>query len=168
MSDPVSLATLDVLSKMATPALYTDANLYLVVICRQVNLSLEHGNCDASCFAYEWLAMVAGARFGDYRAVYSFGRLGYDLVEQCGLKRFQARTYLIFGGLIIPWTRHVKSGRDLLRRSFEAENKIGDLTYAAYSCDQLNTNMLAAGIRSSRRSVNSRMGSSLRGRCGLA
>jgi PAS domain S-box-containing protein len=145
MTDPVSLATLDVLSKIATPALYTDANLYLVVICRQVNLSLEHGNCDASCFAYEWLAMVAGARFGDYRTAYSFGRLGYDLVEQCGLKRFQARTYLIFGGLIIPWTRHVKSGRDLLRRSFEAANRIGDLTYAAYSCEQLNTNMLAVG-----------------------
>src|SRR6267143_529782 len=145
MSDPASLATLDVLSKMATPALYTDANLYLLVICRQVNLSLEDGNCDASCFAYEWLAMVAGARFGDYTAAYSFGRLGYDLVEQRGLKRFQARTYLIFGGLIIPWTRHVKSGRDLLRRSFEAANRIGDLTYAAYSCDQLNTNMLAAG-----------------------
>jgi hypothetical protein len=61
------------------------------------------------------------------------------------LKQLQARTYLIFGGLIIPWTRHVKSGRDLLRRSFEAANQIGDLTYAAYSCDQLNTNMLAAG-----------------------
>src|SRR6267142_3840877 len=102
-------------------------------------------NCNSSCFAYEWLAMVAGARFGDYRAAYSFGRLGYDLVEQRGLKRFQARTSLIFGGLIIPWTRHVKSGRDLLRRSFEAANQIGDLTYAAYSCDQLNTNMLAAG-----------------------
>jgi hypothetical protein len=110
-----------------------------------VNLSLEYGNCDASCFAYEWLAMVAGARFGDYTAAYSFGRLGYDLVEQRGLKRFQARTYVIFGGLIIPWTRHVKSGRDLLRRSFAAANESGDLTYAAYSCDQLNTNMLAAG-----------------------
>jgi predicted ATPase len=117
MSYPVALATLDVLSKMTTPALYTDANLYLLVVCRQVTLSLAHGNCDASCFAYEWLAMVAGARFGDYRAAYSFGRLGYDLVEQRGMKRFQARTYMIFGNLIIPWTRHVKSGRDLLRRS---------------------------------------------------
>ncbi len=52
---------------------------------------------------------------------------------------------MIFGGLIIPWTRHVKSGRDLLRRSFEAANRTGDLTYAAYSCEQLNTNLLAAG-----------------------
>ena len=32
-----------------------------------VNLSLEHGNCDASCFAYVWLGMIAGPRFGDYR-----------------------------------------------------------------------------------------------------
>src|SRR5258705_11300463 len=88
--------------------------------------------------------MVAGARFGDYQSAYRFGRLGYDLVEQRGLKRFQARTYLIFAGLIIPWTKHVTVGRDLLRRSFEVANRIGDLTYAAYSCDQLNTNMLAA------------------------
>jgi len=36
--------------------------------------------------------MVAGARFGDYKAAYSFGRLGYDLVEQRGLERFRART----------------------------------------------------------------------------
>ena len=52
MSDPASLATMDVLTKLAPPALYTDANLLLLVTCRAVNLSLERGNCDASCFAY--------------------------------------------------------------------------------------------------------------------
>ena len=45
MSDPASLATLDVLTKLALPALYTDANLVCLVICRVVNLSLEGGNC---------------------------------------------------------------------------------------------------------------------------
>ena len=34
MSDPASLATLDVLTKFAPPALYTDANLLSLVICR--------------------------------------------------------------------------------------------------------------------------------------
>ena len=52
MSDPASLATLDVLTKIVAPALYTDANLLSLVICRAVNLSLERGNCDGSCFAY--------------------------------------------------------------------------------------------------------------------
>ncbi|HZE69513.1 MAG TPA: ATP-binding protein, partial [Pyrinomonadaceae bacterium] len=44
-----------------------------------------------------------------------------------------------------PWTRHVRAGRDLVRRAFEAANKIGDLTFAAYCCTHLNTNLLAAG-----------------------
>jgi PAS domain S-box-containing protein len=50
-----------------------------------------------------------------------------------------------FGNLVIPWTRHVRSGRDLVRRAFDAANSIGDLTFAAYSCNNLNTNLLAAG-----------------------
>ena len=35
--------------------------------------------------------------------------------------------------------------RELQRRCFDAANRIGDLTYAAYSCNVLNTNLLAAG-----------------------
>jgi PAS domain S-box-containing protein len=89
--------------------------------------------------------MLGGARFGDYRAVYRFGQLGYDLVEGRGLTRFQARTYMAFGNLVMPWTRHVRAGRDLVRRAFEAANKNGDLPYAAYCGNQLNTNLLMAG-----------------------
>jgi PAS domain S-box-containing protein len=147
MSDPTSLATLDVLTKLTAPAWYTDANLLSLVICRAVNLSVEGGNCDASCFAYVTLGLLAGPHFGDYHAGFRFGRLGYDLVEQRGLKRYQARTYMNFGNVVLPWTRHVRAGRDLVRRAFEAAIKIGDLTYAAYCCHHVNTNLLAAGDR---------------------
>src|SRR6266853_1752847 len=37
------------------------------------------------------------------------------------------------------------AGRHLLRRAFEAANRTGDLTFAAYSCQGLNRNLLAAG-----------------------
>ena len=145
MSDEASLATLNVLTKLAAPAWYTDANLASLAICRVVNLSLEGGNCDGSCYAYVVLGLIAGARFGDYQAGFRFGRLGYDLVEQRGLKRFQARTHLIFGSAVMPWTRPIRSGRDLIRGAFEAANKIGDRTFAGYCCNHLNTHLLAAG-----------------------
>ncbi|MGO7761990.1 AAA family ATPase [Rhizobium ruizarguesonis] len=145
MNDADALATLDVLTEAVTPALFTDDNLVSLVICRMVNLSLEHGNSDGSCFAYVWLGMIAGPLFGNYGAGFRFGQLGHDLVEKCGLQRFQARTYMSFGNLVMPWTKHVKTGRDLVRRAFDAANKIGDLTFAAYSCNELNTNLLAAG-----------------------
>src|SRR5713101_2413766 len=97
MSDPASLATLDVLAKIVPPAFYTDFNLHALVTCRAINLSFEHGYSDGSCPHFEWLGAVAGACFGDYQAGFRFGQLGYDLVEKRGLKRFQARTYNNFG-----------------------------------------------------------------------
>jgi PAS domain S-box-containing protein len=145
MSDPASLATLDVLTKVMPPALFTNANLHSLITCMAVNLSLERGNSDGACVAYVYFAMIAGPRFGNYKAGSRFGRLGYDLVEKRGLKRFQARTYMVFGDNVTPWTRHVQARRDLVRRAFDAANEIGDLTYAAYSCNHLITNLLAAG-----------------------
>ena len=145
MSDPASLATLDVLTKVLPPALFTDANLLSLAICRAVNLSLERGNSDGSCVAYVWLGQVGGPHFGNYKAGFRFGRLGYELVEKRGLKRFQARTYMVFGSHVMPWTKHVRAGRDLIHRTFEVANRIGDLSFAAYSRINLNTNLLTAG-----------------------
>jgi PAS domain S-box-containing protein len=145
MNDPEICATLNVLTEVVTPALFTDSNFLSLVICRMVNLSLEHGNSDGSCFAYVWLGMILGPHFGDYQAGFRFGRLGYDLVEKRGLHRYQARAYMSFGNLVMPWTRHIQTGRALVRRAFDTANKTGDLTFAAYSCNNLNTNLLASG-----------------------
>src|SRR5262249_4742892 len=145
MTNGEALDALDVLAEVVTPALFCDERLSSLVICRMVNLSLEHGNSDASCFAYVWFAIIAGPRFGNYEAAFRFGQLGYDLVERRGLKRFQARTYMSFGDIVLPWRRHVRAGRDLIRRAFHAANEIGDLTFAGYCCDHLVKNMLAAG-----------------------
>ncbi|MCP3395066.1 AAA family ATPase [Bradyrhizobium sp. CCGB12] len=145
MSDPASLATMDVLTKLLPPALFTDMNLLSLTICRAVNLGLEWGHSDGSCVAYVQLGMVAGLQFGDYKSGFRFGELGYELVEQRGMTRFQAATYLIFGAHVVPWTRHFRAARDLLRRAFESAHRSGDLTYAAYSCSNLNGNLFQAG-----------------------
>jgi PAS domain S-box-containing protein len=143
--DPDVLDILEVLGEFMTPALFSDENLSSLVICRMVNLSLEHGNSDVSCFAYVWLAVIAGPRFDNYNAGLRFGQLGYDLVEKRGLKRFQARTYMSFGDIVFPWAKHVRAGRDLVRRAFDAASEIGDVTYAGFCRDHLIKNMLAAG-----------------------
>jgi PAS domain S-box-containing protein len=145
MSDLTSLGTLDVLTKVLPAALFTDANLMSLFVCRMVNLTLEHGISDGSSFAYVCLAMIAALNFGNYKDAFRFGRLGYELVEKRGLKRFRARTYMVFGSHVMPWTKGLRDGRELVRRAFEVANQIGDLCFAAYSCVNLNTNLLATG-----------------------
>jgi PAS domain S-box-containing protein len=143
--DPDVLDTLDVFTEIVTPSILFDEHLSTLVVCRLVTLSLEHGNSDAGAFAYVWLAMYAGARLGDYKDGFRFGQLGYDLVEKRGLTRYQARTWMSVGAMVLPWAQHVASGRELVRRAFDAAYRIGDLTFASYSWDQLITICLAVG-----------------------
>ena len=145
IADPAYLATVNVLIKVLPPAMQIDENLASLMICRAVSFSLEHGNCDGSCVAYEWLARIAGRKFGDYKAGFRFGQLGYELVERRGLKCFEASTYHCFAIFAVPWMKHVRASRDLLRRAFEAANRNGDLMYAAYTCNNLNSDLLFAG-----------------------
>jgi predicted ATPase len=144
-SAPEFVATLDILVRGLSPASFTDANLLSLLVCRMVNLGLEQGHTPASCTAYVWLGMVAGPYFGHYSARFRFGRLGYDLAQRRGLERFQSYVYLSFGALIIPWTKHLRTAQELLRRAFDAANAVGDLVTAVYCRCDLLENLLAAG-----------------------
>ena len=145
MTDTDVLDMLDVFTEIVTPALYYDENLSSLVVCRMVNLSLEYGNHDGSCFGYVWFGVIAGPRFNNYKDGFRFGQLGYDLVEKRGLTRYQARTYMSFGNFVVPWAKHVATGRELVRRAFDAAYRIGDLTFAAYSLAELIKNSLMVG-----------------------
>ena len=144
MQDPESLATLDVLTALGPPALYTDGNLYALTCCRAVNLSLERGNSDASPAHYASVGLMAGDRFGDCAAGYRLARMACDLTERHELKRFAGKTYSVFS-LVVPWTRPVRERIDPARRSFRLANEQGDPTYAAYACWNLTSSLLTAG-----------------------
>ena len=145
MTDPEWRATIDVLTKVVTPARFTDQNLYYLVIGRMVNLSLEHGNSDASCYAYAMVGAVLGSEFGDYGASSRFGKLGLDLVEQRGLDRFEVGVYIALAINIIPWTQPIRSGSSLIKRAFDAAERLGDRTFAGYSCAIRVFDLIAAG-----------------------
>jgi len=145
MTDPVAFATMDVLASLVTPALFTDQNLRCLVIGRMGNVSLEHGNCDTSPYAYTAVGTVLGPYLGNYKAGFRFGQLGLDLVEQPGMERLKARVYLAFGNLSKSSPRHVRIGRPLAQRVFETAQQVGDLTYAALSRNNLLTYLLASG-----------------------
>ncbi|XYH95612.1 AAA family ATPase [Sorangium sp. So ce1128] len=145
MTDPAARTTTDVLSRIRPSALFTDENLMCLVILHAVNLSLEHGNCDASTNAYVWFGMILGPYFGDYATALRFGQLAVNLVEKRGLDGYKARVYDMFGTFIVPWARPIRSAQPWLRRAFDAATRIGDLSYANFACNSLVTNMLVCG-----------------------
>ena len=145
MSDVHWRATMDVLSDLMPPLLYTKGNLHDLLLLRMANISLEYGNSDGSCYALARQHQVLGYRFGNYPLAFRFGQLAIDLVDKHNLDRSRARAYMAFAIFVSNWSRHLPAARPMLARALEAANAIGDMTFAAYCPKHLTTNMLAAG-----------------------
>ena len=100
MDDPDSLAALEVLAEVLSAATFTDQNL-------SHSRHLPNGQSQPASEAtptrraspMSCLASLPGPRFGDYKAGFRFGRLGYELVAQRGMRRFQTRVEMCFGVL---------------------------------------------------------------------
>jgi PAS domain S-box-containing protein len=145
MQDRDALATLNVLTSLTVPALYTDDdNLSALSVCRAAILNLERGNSDAAPANYQALGMIASARFGHYDQGYRFGRMGCDLLECCGWNHVGGRTYNLFG-VLVPWTRPLAEGIVPERRSFQMAKEHGDPAFAAFALRDLSFIFLALG-----------------------
>jgi PAS domain S-box-containing protein len=145
MSDTDWRATMDVLADLMPPLQFTAGDLHDIALLRMANISLEHGNCDGSCYAYARLMQVLGTRFADYQTAFRFGQLACDLVDRRGLDRFKARVYMCFGIYVSCWFQHLATSRARITRAFDAANASGDLTFALYSSKHLTTNLLVSG-----------------------
>ncbi len=145
MRDGNRRATIGVLYKLTVCATYHDQNLYHLLIARVVNLSLEYGNSNASCFSYVSLGSILGPNFGEYATALRFARLSLALVEKRGLDAFKARIYLRFGIGISPLTQHFRIGRAFILRARDEADKIGDVLYSGHCRAHVIKNLIASG-----------------------
>ena len=146
MSNSESLATAEVLANLGfAAAINNDETLNCLAICKLVNICLQRGNCDASCYSYVVLSRIAVGKLRDYRTAFRFGQVGVELMERQGFTRFQARTYVFFADLIVPWVKHVRIAADLLRRALDAANRFGDMTFENYANFRLSLHRFTAG-----------------------
>jgi len=169
MKDPELHATMNVLAALLPPALFTDRNLFRLIVAHMANVSLQHGNSDGSCLAYVWLGLLLGPDFDNYPAAFEFGQLGLDLVEKRGLDRFRARVYLDFSHVVNPWMKHARFGPAWVRRALDAASEVGDLTFAGYCGCNLISALLATGdpLADVQREAERQRESALKARFGL-
>ena len=146
MSDPETRLTIDVLCELQGSSHWMDQNLEHLLLLRMANLSMQHGNTDASTVAYAYLSLVVGVRFGQYAAAYRFGLLAIDLVDKKRLDRANWRVYWGVGAWVVPWVRHLREARPVLRRSLQScENWRPLPHYLMWISSTLVTHGLASG-----------------------
>ncbi len=141
MTDPELQAAMQVFSILAEVSWFTDFHFYCMLVCRMVNISMQHGMSGPSAHAYACLGSMLGPSFHRYREGYRLGRLACDLVERHGFTAYQIKVYHDVANVSI-WTQPIASAIELRREVTRIATEKGDLTYACYSMHQSITGLL--------------------------
>jgi predicted ATPase len=141
MTDPEMQAAMRLLSALRDAAYVTDLHLYYLLVCRMVNVSMQHGTSGASTHGLASFGMILGPVFRRYSEGYHFTRLACDLVEKHGFIGHRAKVHYTMG-IVALWTQPIATAIDFTRTAFRTATETGDLTYACYSMSQAVASLL--------------------------
>jgi PAS domain S-box-containing protein len=116
---------------MAAAAIRCDRSFYIQVILAMVQLSLEHGNCDASVYAYSAYGSILGAGFNEYETGHQFGKAALELSRK--FSTLEGISYFSFGGIIGHWRQSFSQCLQYLIHAFQLCSASGELLYAVYT-----------------------------------
>jgi PAS domain S-box-containing protein len=126
MNDAIQIARMQILTNLSASAFIANPPLLALLIFKQVELSLQHGNCPISIFAYADYGLLLCGMFDDIDAGYEFGQLALTLLERYNITQFQSRTYFIVNSFILHWKEPLKNCLPLLQTGYQSGLATGD------------------------------------------
>lgn len=130
MTNPEKLAALSLLSSMFGAAYNGYPQMFPLIICEQVVLSVQYGNAPISAFSYASYGSILATN-GDIDTGYEFGELALNLLKKLNAKELQAKTYCVVNCLIIHWKEHLQSTLPLFIEGYHSGWETGDLEWSA-------------------------------------
>jgi PAS domain S-box-containing protein len=144
MTDPEQQAVSRVLTGLFAPAVFTNSNLFYMLVCRAANMTFRHGTSEASTHIYSGLAQILGPLFHRYEDGFQFGMLARHIAERYEFPL--AKAYFALQNACV-WSRPIQKAIDFTRLSFQAATETGDLSYACYCRFRLVTYLLLQGCQ---------------------
>ena len=137
MADPEMQAVTDMLSAMLPATYFTNLNLYYLLACRIVNVSMEYGVNGASANAYAFCGLnIVGSVFHRYRESFRFAKLAFDLVEKHGFLAYRAKVLLAMG-MASFWSQPITTAINFMRAAYRDAVETGDLIFVCFSVYQI-------------------------------
>ncbi|MBK6998473.1 MAG: diguanylate cyclase [Rhodoferax sp.] len=130
MEDASQRAALEILVAISAPCYQSFPVLFPLVVCKQVNISLDFGNADISAFGYMTYAMILSGLLQDYDLAVRFGQMAIDLAKKRQARQVCSKIVFLFNNNIrhhkVPLTDTLADLLESARLNLE----LGDPEYA--------------------------------------
>ncbi|MGJ0480178.1 AAA family ATPase [Pantoea agglomerans] len=143
-SDPEIESILNLMASTIFVSAYDCPQLHLILVCRMLEMTLEHGMTGASAFGLAWFSVLTGERYQAWHLSYACGRVARELVDRHDFIRYKARTLLPLDQVGI-WTQPLDVAVECARETFRVAVRHGDRSFACLSLRHQIMNTLTRG-----------------------
>ena len=135
MTDRGKLATMKVLDNLSAPTYVSgQTELWILHVLLKVRLSIEHGNCPETGYAFSELGLIF-CILGPSGYAYPAGQLSRRLAERFKevSLRHKARSLHLIANYITPWFKPFRATETTNTESYQASLDSGELIFAGYT-----------------------------------
>ncbi|MBD2249580.1 serine/threonine protein kinase, partial [Nostoc sp. FACHB-888] len=142
---PEPLAAISILSNMVSAAFITLPALWILIVCKRVNLSINYGNTTWSPHSYACYGLVLCGVVQDIELGYKFGQLALSLAERLNTKKGNVKALLFLSTHVMHLKVHLRNTIPLLVEAYQEGVETGDFEFAGYAAYYLCHNSFFAG-----------------------
>lgn len=145
MTDPDRVVLMSLLMHCLPPAYQVNPELFALICCKMVRLSIEHGNCPMSAKGYGSFAAILSGIVGNYRDGDRFGKLGVDLSEKLNDVAVRSACHFTWACFASAWVRPMDESIAVFREGARWGLASGDHPHAAYCAALSLANVIMRG-----------------------
>ncbi|MFB2975706.1 AAA family ATPase [Microseira sp. BLCC-F43] len=132
MTSAEKLAAMRIVASIVPGTFIADPTLFPLIICSQVNLSLQYGNAPLSAFFYADYGIILNGVLEDVESAYQFGKLALSLIAKFNDKKLKSKVYFVVAAFIIHGKYHIRETLPLLLEGYQSGLETGDLEFVGY------------------------------------
>jgi PAS domain S-box-containing protein len=133
MKEPDKLAAMQILSGLIGATFEAAPSLLPLIVCKQINLSVRHGNTFSSTLAYAaYGGLILNGIMRDFEEAYKLGKLALSLTEKLDSKKLKPKVLEIVACHLMHCKDHIHQTLSLVLEGYEIGLETGDLVYSGY------------------------------------
>ncbi|OCR01219.1 hypothetical protein BCD67_17035 [Oscillatoriales cyanobacterium USR001] len=133
MVDAEKLAAISIINRIIPTSYVANRSLFLLLACKEFDLSLQYGNTVLSACAYGDFGKIVISLFEDVQSAFELGNLALDLLELLNAKNFKSRALLKIAVFTQHWKYPLRQSLSLLQDAYKNALETGDIDQTGYS-----------------------------------
>lgn len=146
MTDPMAIARSSILHKLTSIALFSDPELYPLIIFKRIELALKYGKEPLySLSAFTSLGLIL-CSLGHIEEGNRYGTLAESLLTNSSMKKEKTRILVVVNVFIRHWKDHLRDTIKPLLTAYESRIETGDIEYASHGVTTYCMHIFISGM----------------------